>query len=308
MHNMYSCIVICQAYMLLKLYHHFSSEALEKTHADGSPSSGTRRKIRQDEDGDEAHEFLVEDEESHRRKDGWKEQKQWKLVYIIPQDFGNQKVVLAAGSSVINWCGVFWGHPISQNWPPRFRLLRSSGMPESARGCHLSQVVCHVGYQSKFWEILTSIFINVYYCLFRISQVCWHVQFTSIHSVNACSTVVFPRRLESSKCVALQVSSRRPGVLGSCWKYHDLCRMDIAWNRCRSSIINMDHSYLRRMTNTCSGLSNTSPRKGLIELGEFSAGEPEFTVFSRVLMRSKDVKRKTFHYGPDQNRGYHLVP
>lgn len=95
----------------------------------------------------------------NRRKDGWKEQKQWKLVYIIPQDFGNQKVVLAAGSSVINWCGVFWGHPISQNWPPRFRLLRSSGMPESARGCHLSHVVCQVGYQSKFWEILTSIFI-----------------------------------------------------------------------------------------------------------------------------------------------------
>ena len=107
MHNMYSCIVICQAYMLLKLYHHFFSEALEKTQCRRESLSGTRRKPRQDEDGDEAHEFLVEDEESHRRKDGWKEQKQWKLVYIIPQDFENQKVVLAAGSSVINWCGVF---------------------------------------------------------------------------------------------------------------------------------------------------------------------------------------------------------
>lgn len=92
--------------MLLKLYHHFSSDALSNPCRRES-LSGTRRKPRQDEDGDEAHEFLVEDEESHRRKDGWKEQKQWKLVYIIPQDFENQKVVLAAGSSVINWCGVF---------------------------------------------------------------------------------------------------------------------------------------------------------------------------------------------------------
>lgn len=61
---MYSCIVICQAYMLLKLYHHFSSEALEKTQCRRESLSGTRRKPRQDEDGDEAHEFLVEDEES----------------------------------------------------------------------------------------------------------------------------------------------------------------------------------------------------------------------------------------------------
>ena len=209
MHNMYSCIVICQAYMLLKLYHHFSSEALSNPcrresllwHPEKTPPgwgwwwstrvSGGRWGV------------------ENRRKDG-KNLKQWKLVYIIPQDFGNQKVVLAAGSSVINWCGVFWrASHLTKNWPPAHpRLLRSSGMPESARGCHLSHVVCQVGYQSKFWEILTSIFI----CLLLFIQDFSGLLACSVH-INSFSqspvALLWFRRLESSKCAALQVSSRR---------------------------------------------------------------------------------------------------
>lgn len=129
------------------------------------------RKPRQDEDGDEAHEFLVEDEDTPT----WMERTEaiyWctsslKILEtrrLCWQPDLSNKLMLS-----------FLSHKID----PPLLTLRSSGMPWR-QGTSSWMVVCQVGYQSKFWQILPSILI-IFICFFRFSQVCWNVQFTSIH-------------------------------------------------------------------------------------------------------------------------------